>query len=206
MDAVASLHGARLSTILAQDSMTWHCTSDESPLLHTQIIRTSTCKVEHTSPIGCVLLGMLKAVEQELAKRDLLGLRELGATPLWFVAETERNVFLWRNGKSISDYANYSFWIDIKALIRKRRSHLARHKGFNPFIQVTAGSLEADAEHRYLELLEELADTIFKHAEVLSHASESIRSELAPNQPCRTVVLLPPRPPSLPGNSGPFTK
>jgi hypothetical protein len=134
---------------------------------------------------------VLKAVEVDLSKRELLGALANHSTPLWFIAETERNVFLWRNGKSIGDQSAFSFWIDIKELIRKRRSHLCRSTGFNPFVNLSPGSGGIDCEHSYLDALEELSTTIFKHAEVLSQASESIRAEIAPGLPTRTAVVLP---------------
>ena len=67
-------------------------------------------------PKGCVLLGVLKSVENELRKRDLLGSEGEPTTPLWFLAETERNIYLWRSGKSIDDQRDFSFWVDIPAL------------------------------------------------------------------------------------------
>jgi hypothetical protein len=140
---------------------------------------------------GCVLLGVLKAVEVELGKRELLGTLANHSTPLWFIAETERNVFLWRAGKSIGDHLAFSFWVDIKELIRKRRSHLSRSRGFNPFVNLSPRSGGVDCEHRYLDALEELSATIFRHAEVLSQASESLREELVPELPSRTAVVLP---------------
>lgn len=175
----------------AQDSMIWHCTSQEISGSASQKLRAQPSKSEHASHAGCVLLGVLKAVEQELSKRELLGSYSTHVTPLWFLAETERNVFLWRSGKSIRDYHLFSFWIDLRALIHKRREQLSRSAGFNPFVQVSTSFGETDAELRYLDLIEELTDTIFRHAETLSHASECIRTELAPTAPIRTRILLP---------------
>ena len=171
--------------------MIWHCASQEIPDSVTQKLRTRLCKSEHSPQSGHILLGVLKAVELELSRRELLGSCASHATPLWFIAETERNVFLWRTGRSIGDYNKFSFWIDVKALIHKRRALLSRCKGFNPFVQHSTEAGDTDAESRYLDLLEELTDTIFRHAETLSHASESIRCEIAPTAPIRTPVLLP---------------
>jgi hypothetical protein len=140
---------------------------------------------------GCVLLGILKAVEVELAKRELLGALSAQATPLWFIAETERNVFLWRNKKSIGDHSAFSFWIDVKALVSKRRSQLSRSKGFNPFINLSPRSGGLDCEHRYLDAIEELSDTIFRHAEIISDTSEHLRKEISPDCPERSAVVLP---------------
>lgn len=173
--------------------MSWHSTSDEPAISTSQIMRGPTYKSEQI-PLcypGCVLLGMLKAVEVELTKRELLDAPSMQATPLWFIAETERNVFLWRDGKSIGDHSSYSFWIDIKALINKRRLHLSRSKGFNPFINLSPRSGGVDCEHRYLDAIEELSGTIFRHAEILSHASEKIREGLIPGLPTRNAIVLP---------------
>ena len=154
----------------------------------------------HVPGSGAVLLGILKSVEQELRLRELVGDPSQEATPLWFIAETERNVYLWRSGKSIDDCGLYTFWIDIKALIEKRRQQLRRSRGFNPFIHATTTSgphnpQGVEAEQHYLDCLEELASSIFKHAEALSHASESIRLELSPCSVQRTIVTLPMAPP-----------
>jgi hypothetical protein len=173
--------------------MSWHSASDEHLTNSPQNMRGPSYKSAQI-PLayrGCVLLGVLKAVEVELAKRELLGTLATQATPLWFIAETERNVFLWRNGKSIGDHSTFSFWIDIKALINKRRSHLSRSRGFNPFINLSPRSGGIDCEHRYLDAIEELCDTIFRHAEVISQASESIRKELSPDRPTRSAIVLP---------------
>jgi hypothetical protein len=135
---------------------------------------------------------VLKAIETELCKRELLGPAGSLATPLWFIAETERNVFLWRNGKSIGDLRSYSFWIDIHKLIAKRRDQLGRTKGFNPFVNMLPNSGGIEFEIRYLDALEEIADTIFVHAEALSRASERTRMEITADRPDeRELVILP---------------
>jgi hypothetical protein len=173
--------------------MSWDSASNDVSQTDSQNLRGPAYKsaqipVRHP---GCVLLGVLKAVEVELGKRELLGPLAGHSTPLWFIAETERNVFLWRAGKSIGDHVAFSFWIDIKEMIRKRRLHLSRSKGFNPFVNLSPRSGGVDCEHRYLDALEEFSATIFRHAEVLSQASESLREELAPGLPARAAVVLP---------------
>jgi hypothetical protein len=150
-------------------------------------------------PKGSVLLGVLKSVESELTKRELLGLKRHNAIPLWFLAETERNIFLWRNGKSLDDQRDYTFWIDVGALITKRREQLKKPHGFNPFINPLGGSLPMDArsieeEVEYLETFEDLSETILRQAEALSHASETIRIELSHGIDTRTAVVLPGEP------------
>jgi hypothetical protein len=159
-------------------------------------MRGLACKNVQSPGSGVILLGILKSVEQELRCRQLIGDPAQDATPLWFIAETERNVYLWRNGMSIDERAQFTFWIDIKALIAKRREQLRRSRGFNPFINstTTLGTHEShgvQGEHQYLDCLEELASSIFKHAEALSHASESVRVELCPSSALRAHVTLP---------------
>jgi hypothetical protein len=144
-----------------------------------------------------VLLGVLKSIENELRRRELLGIEAAPACPLWFLAETERNVFLWRNGKSLDDVREFSFWIDLPALISKRRSQLAKPGGLNPFINPLWGSAPLDSdllrhEFEYLEALEDLITTVFKQAEALSHASELIRKDLEQESASqRAAVILP---------------
>jgi hypothetical protein len=162
-------------------------------------MRGMTHKNVQSADSGIILLGILKSVEQELRGRQLIGDPSQDATPLWFIAETERNVYLWRNGKSIDERSQYTFWIDIRALIEKRREQLRRSRGFNPFINSmstvgTNSSLGVQAENQYLDCLEDLASSVFRHAEVLSHASESVREELFPSCPLRAAVTLPMQP------------
>jgi len=159
-------------------------------------MRNTTHKIVPKHGTGIVLLGILKSVEQELLTREFVGDARLEATPLWFIAETERNVFLWRSGKSLDDRSRFIFWVDIRALIVKRRLQLQRSSGFNPFINSTTGGGANDEqgtqfERQYLDHVEEMIDTIFSHAETLSHASESIRLELSPDSASRVAVTLP---------------
>ncbi len=144
---------------------------------------------------GRLLLGILKSIENELRKREMLGFQGTPPTPLWFLAETERNVFLWRTGQSLDDAKKYSFWVDVTALIEKRREQLKNPQDSNPFINPVWGSgpLDAklvDGERDYLDLLEDLAPTAFKRGESLSKASESLRLEMDPTA-TREPILLP---------------
>lgn len=148
-------------------------------------------------PKGCVLLGVLKSVENELRRRDMLGVVR-PSTPLWFLAETERNIFLWRNGRSIADQGDFSFWVDVPALISKRREQLSRAEEANPFTNPVWGAHQfddklADQEREYLDSVEELIATVLKHAEALSVASETIRSEICAGSLPRAPIILPAR-------------
>jgi hypothetical protein len=156
-----------------------------------QEVHTEVCKNDQALPEGAILIGVLKAIEKELHRRGLLGQSTDQAMPLWFLAETERNVFLWRSGRSIDNSGEFAFWIDLPALIAKRRAHLSRCSGFNPFVCSSASESGAEQELRYLDRVEDLADSVFQKAAVVSRASESLHQELEPANAFRTRVLLP---------------
>lgn len=176
----------------------------------TKLSRSSGTHLLHTHaqnlPKGCVLLGVLKSVENELRKRDMLGVSGQPSTPLWFLAETERNIFLWRNGKSLDDHTDYSFWVDVSALIAKRRDQLSKPRGLNPFTNPLWGVAPyddklADQERDYLDSLDDLVGSVLKHAEALSVASETIRSDIAQGSLPRLPVVLPSATPQKSDNS-----
>jgi len=171
--------------------MAWLFASDEKTTIAMQEVHTQVCKNNQSLPAGAVLLGVLKAIEKELARRGLLEATVEQATPLWFIAETERNVFLWRHGRSIDDCREFSFWIDVPALIEKRRNHLSRCRGFNPFVCGSPSETGAQHELRYLDQIEDMADSIFSKAALVSRASESLQHELDPALALSTRVVLP---------------
>lgn len=143
---------------------------------------------------GLVLLGILKSIENELRKRDLLAKTGTPPTPLWFLAETERNIFLWRNNKSLDDARSYSFWIDLGSLIEKRREQLETPQDHNPFINPLWGTAPLNAslvehENDYLDAIEDLLPTVFRRAESLSRVSEALRQEMAPELAREDVIL-----------------
>jgi hypothetical protein len=144
---------------------------------------------------GRVLLGILKSIENELRKREHLWSSGAPLTPLWFIAETERNVFLWRTNQSLDDAQKYSFWVDIRGLISKRREQLSRPQDSNPFTNPLWGSGALDPslverERDYLDALEDLMPSAFRTAEALSRASESLRLEIDP-EAVRTAIIIP---------------
>jgi len=81
------------------------------------------------------LLDLWKKFECRLIERKMVvDPVELGCNPLWFLAETERNIFLWRNKSSISQVSEYNFWIDLKRLASKRLAQLENSDKENPFL------------------------------------------------------------------------
>jgi hypothetical protein len=171
--------------------MGWLFASHENSTIPMQELHTQVCKNDQTIPGGAILLGVLKAIEKELGRRGLLRPAVDQAMPLWFLAETERNVFLWRHGRSIDDCRAYNFWVDIPALIEKRRNHLSRCRGFNPFVCGSPSETGAQHELRYLDQIEDMADSIFLKAALVSRASESLQQELDPSQALCTSIVLP---------------
>jgi hypothetical protein len=170
-----------------------------SPMAPTGVTHESAHHVHsnvQVLPKGAILLGVLKSVETELRRRRMLGDTCDTLTPVWFLAETERNIFLWRNGKSLDDQQDFDFWVDIKALMAKRRKQLENPRGLNPFVNPLWGTAPLDQrlinrERDYLDDLEELGSVVMPHAEALSHASRTVRRELEPESIDRTCVLLP---------------
>jgi hypothetical protein len=171
--------------------MGWLFASDEKSTTAMQEVHTQVCKNNQNIPEGAVLLGVLKAIEKEFARRGLLEPTVNQAMPLWFLAETERNVFLWRHGRSIDNCAEFSFWVDVPALIEKRRRHLSRCRGFNPFVCGSPSETGAQHELRYLDQIEDMEDSIFFKAALISRVSESLQNELEPAQAFCTRVVLP---------------
>jgi hypothetical protein len=171
--------------------MTLEIAPEEQPAPSTQELRGTSANVS----TGCVLLGILKSIENELRKRKHLWSSGPAPTPLWFLAETERNIFLWRGNQSLDDARKYSFWIDIRGLIAKRRNQLSHPHASNPFTNPLWGSASLDTslvekERDYLDALEDLIPNAFKRAETLSRASESLRLEIDPDA-VRMVVVIP---------------
>ena len=90
-------------------------------------------------PKGAILADVLKTLEVQFQRRGMLpsGTESgpgMAFHPLWFVAETERNVFLWRQGCSLIQQDEFEFWIDIEALISKRLNQLDSADPENPFL------------------------------------------------------------------------
>lgn len=173
--------------------MTYNNHHSESLLTDMQILHTQARKKVRTPPAGTMLFEILKPIEQELSSRELLGVPHSHIAPLWFIAETERNIFLWRKGQSIADHYRYSFWIDLHALIAKRKAQLRRNRGCNPF--VGSGSSEphyaVSQEYEYLELFEGAAQSIIRYASAVSLASCDILDAMSPDKSQREIVILP---------------
>lgn len=157
-------------------------------------------KSAQSLPAWAVLLDVVRNLEIQFQKRGLLG--PAGAfthTPIWFLAETERNVFLWRNGLSLTEEASFEFWVDLRALVEKRLLHLnSRDQPDNPFLNPlwgisaapTQGDLAAN-EEQYLAAFSELARKIEEHIHALSHFGSVLQQKLNHGDNERHIILLP---------------
>lgn len=152
--------------------------------------------IRQALPAEAMLLGLLKTVETRLQERRLIGnLAPQSCNPLWFLAETERNIFLWRRGCSIVQQDEFEFWVDPFLLINKRARQLARSDPENPFLNPLWGSVTSplDGGQREVDYLEALARafaTLGGHPHALSVVG-SLLAEEQGEAGTREIVLLP---------------
>lgn len=161
-------------------------TSPESALLMSKIEHLGTKNV----PSGAILLGTLKPFEQSLFQKGLIS--HSSPVPLWFLAETERNTFLWKNGLSLVHASYFDFWIQVDDLIEKRKSQLDRVTPDNPFSGALLGASAIDPsaielERHYLADIKAHFSRIALYAECLCHATNAVIGEMNP----RVIVALP---------------
>lgn len=152
---------------------------------------------------NCILLDVLKTLELELQRRGMLSACEQSSGaetpafhPVWFLAETERNIFLWRNGCSLIEHDEFEFWIDVRALIAKRLGALERFDSDNPFVNPLWGSSLSvpsggEAEKDYLERFLAVITSISDHASALCQVGSALIKELCPGAESRPSVSLP---------------
>ena len=65
-------------------------------------------------------LNIFKKFEEEVRGKSLLGNNHI--FPVWFHAETEVNIFLWRNGFSLEDKKEFDFWLNPTEMIKKLKN------------------------------------------------------------------------------------
>jgi hypothetical protein len=160
-------------------------------------------KSAHTESKQQVLLEILKTLEQQMLQRGIVTLDEnLSFYPIWFLAETTRNIFLWRHGLSVGAADRFEFWIDVESLLEKRQEHLSRFDEENPFLNSLWGSAPAnpatrDREFEYLELFSGHFETIQAHAHALSLVGSELMEEAVGAVGLERVVLPEASTPSL---------
>lgn len=154
-------------------------------------------KSVHDMPAGTILLESLKILESDLQKREALDLKTAGNIlhPVWFSAETERNIFLWRSGFSLIDSEDFEFWVDIECLINKRLKQIENFDPENPFFNslwgFSSGGEQLSAERDYLRTFQEIITSIANHASALSAVTSLITREACEDNGGRKLILLP---------------
>jgi len=167
------------------------------PLLYNSV-QTEERSV-HDLPPSSILFDSLKTLEIQLQARGIIG-QSLGQScasqPVWFSAETERNIFLWRSGMSLIDADQFEFWVDVETLINKRLDQLTHANSENPFVNPLWGtsvinSEAAAREEEYLGTFLEILKSIQVHANALSLATSEIIQQMYKLRPPQQIVLLP---------------
>ncbi len=127
---------------------------------------------------SCLLLAAVSKIEGALADK-LPKLESQGG--IWFLAETERDIFLWRHGLSIKERIQFEFWIDIARLVDKRLTQLTLMGLDNPFFG------GCDEREYLLAFLREFS-RIAKYIHALNQAISVVTAEKYQEKP---IILLP---------------
>lgn len=147
-------------------------------------------------PSSAVLAELVRPLEYHLRERNFLSHpEETSFYPLWFLAETEQNVFLWRSGLSLADKERFEFWIDVDRLISKRFRQLEQFERGNPFHSPEwdldeGGCMASGGERAYLAEFQSCFRQLRDHAHALCRVAATLRSE-TPAIENRKAVLLP---------------
>lgn len=153
---------------------------------------TPLCKNGQSSLADCMSLELLKSVERELVGRKMIS-GPAPSCPLWFLANLERDLFLWRSGRSVADKREFEFWVNPHALIQKRIDQLCG-SGRVLFPQSLFGSNSDDSDtiRDEIDYLEELGDrlsSVQNHLEALSSAISIVLNSICAQSERNKVVL-----------------
>lgn len=175
--------------------MTTEIRSDSDSLMLHNFVQDS----EHIwpkLPPCSILFDYVKTLEVELQKRRMVAGKALDSfNPLWFLAQTERDVFLWRHGYSITRHQDFEFWVDLPTLIKKREGQLAQSDFDNPFVNPDWGLIEnikvkdLSQETDYLRSLTAALEKINRHAHILSRMVSMVRREVEKDLKKQVVIL-----------------
>ena len=131
------------------------------------------------SPPGSatMLAEMLRQMEEHLLTRGLLKKDPCSQfNPIWYLAETERNIFLWKKGCSIIQQDEFEFWVDIPQLINKRLDQLNNLDQSNPLVNPYWGlsaisEQDLEDERNYLNNFLTLITSVQNHIAAFCEAS-----------------------------------
>lgn len=148
-------------------------------------------------PSNTILLESIRPFEERLQNKGLLPPSSpFSFNPLWFLAETERNIYLWRSGKSLIEQDEFEFWVDIPKLINKRNQQLSTFEGNNPYtnplwgLSIPSQNIIAE-ELEYLKLFKDAFLLIEAHANTLSRVCSMLSREINPELEALKLVILP---------------
>ena len=154
------------------------------------------CTLKNISmPMDAIKVHILKALENQLVKRGVLPVSGNTVTPLWFCAETEERLYMWRTGTSIANKHRFSFWVRPPNLIEKRSSHLRRLRE-DEQEQFSLSCLSPplgkclEAEELYLNCLSETIKPLLSHSHALSKVETTIIEECASEEAPKDILLL----------------
>lgn len=148
-----------------------------------------------TTHANVVAADIIRTAEIRMQQRGMLpGGQNLSHNPFWFLVETEKNVYLWRSGCSLTEKDNFDFWVDIESLISKRLEQLERNNSNNPFSsgldEFGDSENPSNAESEYLLALRDAIGPILNHLSALSEVQREILLENhATNDSTKRVVL-----------------
>jgi hypothetical protein len=148
-------------------------------------------------PHAAVLAEVLKTIETQLSARGFLCEHKQACfNPIWYLAETERNVFLWKRGCSVVQQDEFEFWIDIDALIEKRLKQLESFDSNNPFLNpvwglATPDKESAQQEREYLLSFREAVKNIESHLHALSRIGSALLKQYASSGEEKERIVLP---------------
>ncbi len=149
----------------------------------------------HRVPAYPVSLEALKLTEEQLRRRALIAHSSSeDFYPLWFLAETERNVFLWQHHFSLSDMSLFHFSIDIDALIEKRMRHISSGNSFNSlddgFDQASSTQgWRNNRERDYLRSLQQTLQPLMPHLSALSSTISDLENSNPASAEAINLVL-----------------
>ena len=150
----------------------------------------------HEMPSTAILQELIKPLEERMRERGFLSsFSETLFYPMWFLAETEMNVFLWQNGLSLADRDYFEFWIDLEQLTEKRLAQLDAYDKENPFLSPLLGAAHATPrdigqEEEYIASFKNSFAQLAAPSPALSCVGSALRAE-TPGTASQSPVLLP---------------
>jgi hypothetical protein len=129
---------------------------------------------------SAVTIADFATFDRRLIERRLVPYTKV-FSPLWVLAEGERNLYLWRAGISLSQLDRYRFLLSPRDLIRKRSAHLQKHLELLPSEE--NDSLQSSVimqELKYLDACDDLLKVMQYQLVALSAIGLALEREKGP--------------------------